>query len=175
MSQNQPPKILIVDDDDVSRIAASRALQREKYVCIDVNNGFAALDIATSEKIDLIVLDIMMPTMDGLETCRKLKADERSRDIPVIFLTALGSNDNIVNGFAQGGADYIVKPLVVKELRARVKIHLEQRRMRKTLQQLAQQIAHYQQTPPDDCQAMLTELACLLADKAPDPGRCPGL
>jgi PAS domain S-box-containing protein len=84
---------------------------------------------------DLILLDIMMPGIDGFETCRNLKADETTQDIPVIFMTALSEIEDKVKGFAVGGVDYITKPIRKEELFARVKTHVSLQQIRKTLQQ----------------------------------------
>ena len=93
-----------------------------------VTNGRQALQAVEQDPPDLILLDITMPEMDGYEVCRRLKANERSRDVPVIFLTALTDTADKVRAFDAGGVDYVTKPFQFEEVLARVKTHIALRR-----------------------------------------------
>ena len=118
------PCILAIDDtpDNLSLVSA---VLRDTYRVKAANNGEKGLSIALSDDPpDLILLDVMMPDLDGHEVCRRLKADPRSRDIPVIFLTAQADVENEQLGLSLGAVDYIVKPLSPPILMARVKTHL---------------------------------------------------
>ena len=117
--------ILIVDDVAMNARLLVNLLQDEDYNLAVATNGQMALDLVDDRKPDLILLDIMMPNMDGYETCRRLKASEDTRDIPVIFLTARTEAEDITKGFDVGAVDYVTKPFNYDELIARVKTHLE--------------------------------------------------
>ncbi|MCB8746772.1 two-component system response regulator [Rhodoferax sp. U2-2l] len=118
------PTVLVVDDTP-DNLALVSSLLREDYLVRVANNGEKALRIATSDQPpDLILLDIMMPGMDGYEVCRRLKADPKARDIRVIFLTAKAEVEDERKGFQMGAVDYITKPISPPILQERVKIHL---------------------------------------------------
>ena len=106
-------------------------------------DGETALQIAKSKAPDLILLDVLMPDIDGFETCRRLKAEIKTKDIPIIFLTALSEKVNKVQGFKLGGVDYITKPSEQEEVLVRIQTHLDLRQMRDSLdrQNLEQQKA----------------------------------
>jgi two-component system phosphate regulon response regulator PhoB len=117
-------KILVVDDEkDLVDILAFN-LRREQYEVLTAPDGEKALEAARREAPDLVVLDLMMPGIGGLETCRRLRAEPRTSRIPVIMLTAKGEETEAVIGLAQGADDYVRKPFGVKELMARVAAHL---------------------------------------------------
>jgi len=127
--------ILVVDDMPDNLRLLARLLTEQEYKARPVTNGKLALLAARGRTPpDLILLDIMMPEMDGYEVCEQLKADERTRDIPVIFLSALDDVADKVKAFSIGGADYITKPFQKEEVLARVETHLNQRRMHKQLE-----------------------------------------
>ena len=127
------PKILIVDDVPENIAALGNILT--EYRRVVSLNGEKALQKAMSENPpDLILLDIMMPELDGYDVCLRLKADERTRDIPVIFLSALDDAADKVKAFAVGGVDYITKPFQPTEVLARVKNHLTIRQLQRQLQ-----------------------------------------
>ena len=94
------------------------------YTVLFAKSGNKALEIASSRDIDLILLDVMMPEMDGYEVCRRLKDDERTAEIPVIFVTARAEDHDETRGFEVGGVDYITKPVSPAILKARVATHL---------------------------------------------------
>lgn len=118
------PAILIVDDapDNLSLLRAM--LLRQGYQTFVATSGERALEIAQRIRPDLVLLDVVMPGLDGLETCRRLKAQPATSGIPVIFMSARGETDDIVAGFDTGAADYIPKPLRMEEVCARVRAQL---------------------------------------------------
>jgi len=127
MSEDRKPKILVVDDTPANLRILSEAL-REDHELAMATSGQAALEIATSsDPPDLILLDIMMPEMDGYEVCQKLKEGEKTREIPVIFITALAEAEDETKGLNLGAIDYITKPFNPDIVKARVKNHLELR------------------------------------------------
>ncbi len=117
--------VLLVDDMPKNIQAAAAILSKEGYDIAFDEDGESALRHVREMKFDLILLDIMMPGMDGYETCRHLKADTETGRIPVIFLTARTDIDSIVKGFEVGAADYVTKPFNESELLARVRTHLK--------------------------------------------------
>ncbi len=128
-------KILIVDDNPANIDILLELLGR--FDVRAVLDGEDALEAVKEELPDLILLDITMPGMDGFEVCSRLKADPRSRDIPVIFLTASADDTSIVKGFDLGGVDYITKPYLSREIVARIQTHLKLRRAMLELDKLA--------------------------------------
>ena len=129
--------ILVVDDVPVNIKVLGESLKEEYRVRI-ATDGKRALDIAGSENPpDLILLDIMMPGMDGYETCRRLKANERTRNIPVIFITAKSLEEDETRGLEVGAVDYITKPFSLPIVHARIKTHLELKRHRDLLENLS--------------------------------------
>src|SRR5690625_5084098 len=111
-------QILVVDDEDRIRRLIRMYLEREDFVVEEAENGKEALDLALENDYDVILLDIMMPEMDGIEVCEKLRAEKMT---PVIMLTAKGEESNRVQGFEAGADDYIVKPFSPREVVLRVK------------------------------------------------------
>lgn len=132
---NKEIHILVVDDNRQNLTVVSNFLKEKNYklaLAIDVNS---AMKILENNKIDLILLDIMMPGMDGFSVCRKLKENSKTKDIPVIFLTAKTETEDIVKGFKVGGVDYITKPFNKEELYARVNNHIQLKLIRDLLKQ----------------------------------------
>ncbi len=128
--------ILIVDDT-IRNIQLLGTILREKGYQISVaQNGLQALDAVDSEMPDLILLDIMMPEMDGFQTCARLKERAETRDIPIIFLTAKIETEDLVKGFALGAVDYVTKPFNSSELLTRVNSQLKLRALQKETEQL---------------------------------------
>jgi diguanylate cyclase (GGDEF)-like protein len=128
--------ILIVDDTPANIEILSEVLNVE-YEVLFATSGQDALEIAFDETPDLILLDIMMPNMDGYEVCARLKADSRTRAIPVIFVTAMDQEEDETKGLAVGAIDYLIKPVRPPIVRARVHNHLELKRYRDVLEQLS--------------------------------------
>ena len=117
------PTILLAEDTAANVEIVYRILGADHDVLV-ASNGRDAVDLATAENPDLVLMDVMMPVMDGYEACRLLKADPRTAEIPVIFLTAVAAVDAVVKGFDSGGVDYLVKPFHARELLARTRTHL---------------------------------------------------
>ena len=127
---NRKPKILIVDDTP-ENIQILMATLKDQYTIVAAINGEKALKMAVADpRPDLILLDIMMPGMDGYEVCRRLKADEQARHIPIIFVTAKTEVEDETLGFELGAVDYITKPFSIPVVKARVKAHLDLKRLR---------------------------------------------
>lgn len=118
-------KVLIVDDSPIMLSTVSKLLKEEGYAVLSANSGKEALEIIKDNVPDLFLLDIMMPDMDGYELCGKLKENPEYKDIPVMFITALDSTDDIVKGFNVGAVDYISKPFHKEEVIARVGTHIK--------------------------------------------------
>lgn len=116
--------ILIVDDTPTNIDLLSLVLQRRNYKVRIADSGQRALDQVALDPPDLILLDIMMPGLDGFETCRRLKLNPAHANIPVIFITALDEMKDKLRGFQVGGVDFITKPFQAEEVLARVKTHL---------------------------------------------------
>lgn len=121
----QKKLILIVDDNPENRKVLGTLLVNEGYEVGVANDGAQALEFLKNSIPDLVLLDVMMPELSGFEVCEKMKADRLYRHIPVIFLTAKTSTEDIVRGFDVGGVDYVQKPFNSRELLARVRTHIE--------------------------------------------------
>lgn len=116
--------ILVVDDSPDALGFLTEALEATGAMVLVATGGEAALDIAARITPDVILLDAMMPDLDGFETCRRLKASPATRHVPVLFMTGLTETGDIVRGLEAGGTDYITKPIVLDELLARIRVHL---------------------------------------------------
>jgi signal transduction histidine kinase len=129
------PNILVVDDTPENLRLLASLLGAQGYEVRPVTNGRQALQAVERDPPDLVLLDINMPDMNGYEVCTELKARERTRDVPVIFLTALGDVNDKVRAFEVGGVDYVTKPFQVEEVLARVRTHIALRRAKRELEQ----------------------------------------
>ena len=118
------PKILIVNDQPINVQHLKRKLEREGIKVLAAYNGLEALDLVKRDRPDLILLDVMMPDMDGIEVCQRLQADEDTKPIPVIFITARTSKEGKIEGLSVGAVDYITKPIDLDETLARVQTQL---------------------------------------------------
>jgi DNA-binding response OmpR family regulator/DNA-binding CsgD family transcriptional regulator len=132
-------RILIVDDTPENIQAAASILARQGYEIAFAEDGESALEQVTTTTFDLILLDIVMPDMDGYEVCLRLKKNKATSEIPVIFLTVKDDTESIVQGFQTGAADYVTKPFREAELLARVETHMEISRNRKKLEKMVAQ------------------------------------
>lgn len=121
--------ILIVDDTPDNLALLSDALDEVGYMVLVALDGLSALSRIQRRRPDLILLDAMMPGLDGFETCQRIKADAATADIPVLFMTALTDSEHVVKGFAAGGIDYVTKPINTEEVLARVASHLRTARI----------------------------------------------
>lgn len=130
------PTVLIVDDDETDASILAYLLKPE-FDVVFATNGTHALERAVSVLPDLVLLDVMMPDMDGYEVCTRLKADPVTAAIPVIFITGLQESDAEVRGLELGAADYVTKPFNAAIVRARVRIHIELKKARDRLVYLA--------------------------------------
>jgi formate hydrogenlyase transcriptional activator len=135
MSENSHSEgtILLVDDTLKNLRLLSKILKKTNYQTNEAINGNTALMHLEHNIPDLILLDIMMPGMDGFELCQRIKSDSRIQHIPIIFISALGETEDKVKAFEFGGVDYITKPFQVEEVLVRVNTHLSNRRMQKSL------------------------------------------
>lgn len=132
---NSSTLILVVDDTPANLKLMVETLIHEGYEVTTAISGERALKQISYELPELILLDIQMPGMDGFETCKKLKENPETQDIPIIFMTAISDNESIVKGFTLGAVDYITKPFQTTEVIARVKTHINLQRLRKNLEQ----------------------------------------
>jgi CheY-like chemotaxis protein len=123
-------RLLIVDDNEINRDVLARRLGRQGYTTAAAENGRKALEMVRTQKFDLLLLDIMMPEMNGYEVLRHLKADPRLREIPVIMISALDAMESIVRCIKLGAEDYLPKPFDPVLLRARIGASLEKKRLR---------------------------------------------
>jgi DNA-binding NtrC family response regulator len=121
--------VLVVDDIPANRNLLRETLEPEGYEVLLAPDGEAALKIAQRAVPDVILLDVMMPKLDGFETCRRLKQCESTRDIPVIFITAREETQSVMEGFRAGGVDYLTKPFQAEEVLIRLKTHLQNGRL----------------------------------------------
>ena len=130
---SEQPTILIADDTPANLGVVVDSLTERGFRVLVALDGAEALERAQFSQPDLILLDVKMPGIDGFETCRRLKMDDRTRDIAVIFMTSRTGSEDMVEGFSAGGVDYLTKPVHVEEMIARVSTHLALRTMHKQL------------------------------------------
>lgn len=119
-------KILVVDDSLTSLMWQRMILGQEQYSVVTASNGEEGVERAVSERPDLVLMDVVMPKMNGFEACRALRANSATRRVPVIMVTTKGAANNVEEGFESGCNDYIMKPIDKLELLAKVKSHLGQ-------------------------------------------------
>lgn len=120
-------RILVADDEEHIGYLVKFQMEKAGYEVVWKLDGRAALEGVRAERPDLVILDVMMPRLTGFEVLQQLKGDPATADIPVIMLSALGNEDELIKGFDLGAADYVVKPFSPGELLARVRRHLGQR------------------------------------------------
>jgi DNA-binding NtrC family response regulator len=128
-----PERILLVDDVAANLAVLTGVLEPAGYEVLVAPSGATGLRLAVKAQPDLILLDVMMPELGGIETCRQLKQNEVTRDIPVLFITARSETASLVEGFGAGGVDYIVKPFQAEEVLSRVATHLRLSRLNREL------------------------------------------
>ena len=140
---------ILVADDTPTNLELVDGILGPEYEILIATQGLEAIEMALSERPELILMDVMMPILDGLEACRRLKADPRTTEIPIIFLTALSDTEALLRGFQAGGVDYVGKPFHPEELRARVATHISlkqaQDRERALRKQLEKALARVKQ------------------------------
>ena len=133
--------LMVVDDDDVNRDLLSRRLRQQGYQVSAAENGRRALKLIKAQPVDLVLLDVLMPEIDGFTSCERLKADPSTRDIPVIFMTALTDIVDKVKGFELGAVDYITKPFQQEEVLARITTHLALQRLKNRLEESEERLS----------------------------------
>jgi DNA-binding response OmpR family regulator len=146
------PRILIVDDDPTNLKVLAAHLSRWGCLVREVDGGAEALGHAKAFSPDLVLLDVMMPDRSGFDVCRDLQADEDTKHVPVIFLSALSGREAKMEGFATGGLDYVTKPFIAADLAARVGVRLREKYVE------------------DDLRARHAQLIAQLSDAAPENG-----
>ncbi len=152
------PRVLVVDDESINVMVLNGMLQAAGFATLTATDGPSGREQARQNNPDIILLDIMMPGENGFETCKKLKSDAATTDIPIIFISALSDVDNKVKGLEMGAVDYITKPFEKAEVMARIRLHLKLKFATRAIieEQAArlQQIADAQQsmlvTPEDE-------------------------
>jgi DNA-binding response OmpR family regulator len=154
----EPPRILIVDDQHVNVDILQTRLAVHGYEIRTAYDGEEALDKARAELPDLILLDIMMPKIDGIEVCKRLKADEALPFMPIIMVTAKADTKDVVAGLDAGADEYLTKPVDQTSLVARVKSMLRIKALHDTVQAQAAQLAEWNQTLEQRVQEQLGEL-----------------
>jgi PleD family two-component response regulator len=128
--------ILAVDDNGINLRLLRSILEPQGYRTVTALNAEQAFDLLEKEKPELILLDVMMPAMDGFETARRIRKSPDLKSIPIIFLTSLNETEDIVKGFGAGGVDYVTKPFNPPELLARIRTHIELKRAREEINTL---------------------------------------
>ncbi|MEC4674831.1 MAG: sigma-54 dependent transcriptional regulator [Nitrospirota bacterium] len=156
-SLTKKPSILLVDDTPTNLEILVQVFDKQGFEVFIATDGESALEQIPSTHPDLILLDAMMPELDGFETCRRLKADPETADIPVIFMTALSETVDKVKGFQVGAVDYVTKPIQHEEVLARVTTHL-------TLRSLRQKLEHANQTLEQRVEQRTAELHLALKE-----------
>ena len=131
--------ILVVDDTPINLTMLVNMLTKQGYTVDSAHTGPQALEVIQQRIPDLILLDVMMPDMDGYEVCQRLKQDPVTADIPIIFISAMNDVDGIVKAFEVGGVDYVTKPFQLREVAKRVETHLQLVRQRREIQALREQ------------------------------------
>ena len=158
---SKKPKVLIVDDMP-ENIQVLMGTLKDAYAIVAAINGEKALKMSAADpRPDLILLDIMMPGMDGFEVCQRLKADTNTQDIPVIFLSALDDTVNKVKGFEMGAVDYISKPFQPEEVIVRVNTHLTINRLKQSLAEKNRELQSYNEMLEEKVKERTAELASL--------------
>lgn len=121
-------RVLVVDDDEDSRTLLTRLLERQGYQVVSADGGHAAIDLLARDLVDVVLLDVMMPRMDGFAVCRELKQSERTSSLPVILITAKDDMETRATGMKLGVSEFIAKPVNKGELLSRVETQVNTRR-----------------------------------------------
>jgi len=138
---NAKSRILIVDDDPHAVEILTRMLSRQGYECVTANSGSAALEKLKLQPVDVVLLDVMMPEMDGLQVCEQLAKDDGLRQIPVILLTAKDDLETRARGMALGVSEYLTKPINKRELFTRIAAQLHSRELSRRMAATAAAVA----------------------------------
>lgn len=137
----QQARILVVDDDAHTLEILRRWLNREGYATVSADSGPETLKVLEREAVDVIILDVMMPGMDGLQVCERLHANEAWRSIPVILLTAKDDMETRARGMALGVSEYLTKPVNKQELFTRVQAQVRSRELERRMSETAAAVA----------------------------------
>ncbi|MDC0067203.1 response regulator [Gammaproteobacteria bacterium] len=171
-------KIVVIEDEPDILEIVSYNLKREGYSVVGVDRGDAALNIIRNESPNLIILDLMLPGMDGLSICQQMKSDPILRDIPIIIVSAKGEESDIVIGLELGADDYLAKPFSPRELLARVKVVLrrgpvadEQSKQRIVIQGLVIDVARHEVKISGEIKDLTATEFKILHQLASQPGR----
>ncbi len=167
----EPERVLLVDDNPTNLQVLFQTLDGRGYKLLIAKSGEDALKIARKAKPQLVLLDIMMPGMDGYEVCRQLKADSDIQETAVIFLSALGETKDKVKGLELGAVDYITKPFQADEVIARVNTHLTIHRLKQSLARRNEQLQAVNERMKQDLEAAAKVQQSLLPDAAPPTAR----
>ena len=132
---NSQEKVLVIDDEVLIRDVLRSSLEGMGLVAVEAEDGKQGLKKCLELQPDLVLLDVSMPGMSGFETCRAIKSHPDITDIPVLFLTGRGGHQDLMEGFASGAVDFIIKPFHINEIRARIQAHLQIRRQRREIEQ----------------------------------------
>jgi len=124
-TQKVPPRIMVVDDDPDTVSILARHLRREGYTAIEVVSGAECLRLAEEDRVDIILLDLMMPDMDGFDVCRALKDNPDTAEIPIIMITARDDLDARAEGMRLGVSDFLAKPVFRRQLASRIRAQLD--------------------------------------------------
>lgn len=169
---DNPANVLLVDDTPANLQVLGGMLKEQGCIVRPVTNGKLAIRFAEADPPDIILLDIMMPEMDGYEVCRRLKQVERLKDIPIIFISALHETIDKVKAFSAGGVDYVSKPFQFEEVEARVRTHLNIRRLQLQLENQNRRLSDLNRALRESQDALEGELAyaaSYLASLIPPP------
>ena len=139
-ANEKKPVVLVVDDDELAAKAVSRVIEKQGYTVLSAYSGRQGIELLTKHAVDVLVLDVMMPQMTGLEVCHLLRQDGRFSDLPVILLTGCDDFETRAAGMKLGVSEFLCKPFAHHELIARINNQIEVRRILRQLDTLAQQL-----------------------------------
>lgn len=166
--------LLVVDDNETNRDLLSRQLRHQGYQVSVAEDGRRALEWIKTQPVDLVLLDVLMPGMDGFATCKRLKAQPGTQDIPVIFMTALTDTVDKVKGFQLGAVDYITKPFQLAEVLARITTHLALEQLKSRLKESEERLSHIIESAMDAILTIDREGRIILFNRAAERVfRCP--
>lgn len=140
--EDETPTVLIVDDNPTNVKVIALTLRQLQFKLVIATNGNSAIEMVEKTRPDLVLLDVMMPGIDGYQTCKIIKSKSENQDLPIVFLTALSDKENTVKGFQSGGVDYITKPFDKNELISRVKTHIQLKRTQDKLKETSQHLSN---------------------------------
>jgi len=169
MTDSDSATILVVEDSPINQRVLYSLLEKAGFTVQLTGNGREALEQIAQQRPDLILLDIVMPEMDGLSLCHQLNGQKATRDIPIIFISALDNTADKLSGFAAGGVDYITKPFHPAEILARIGTHLKIRRLQ---QQLAEKNLQLEQEKQKSEALLLNILPVHIAAELMETGKC---